>query len=432
MKGFVIAIIGALVAPSGVFAQVTGHVSVIVDVLPDLLPAEDHQTVTEARARLYAERHDAFGSHVRVNVAGYVDGLLANRHAIGGARTDSDATVHPSDVYVDIVTKRFEARAGAGRLVWGRLDELQPTDVVNPLDLSRFLLEGRNEARLAVGLVRGRFFLPHSTVVEGVVVPWFRRGRFDLLDEPTSPFNLGAGPTPTVRDEPSFGSDSLQGGVRVTSTTRRVDWGLSAYRGLKSFPIATAVAPSETPITGCVAGAVCVLETFPRFTMIGADFETVHGAWGVRGELAALVDDELQSARAIRGVPGHSVTAGIGVDRRAGDYRIAGDVLMSWTGVDEQDPGTRPFVGDDDVDRHDVSLVIAADRSFARETRTLRLFAVYDPIDATTFTRVIGSISLRDNVWLEGSAGLFAGTSVHTIGRLTRRDFVYGRLKVFF
>ena len=38
----------------------------------------------------------------------------------------------------------------------------------------------------------------------------------------------------------------------------------------------------------------------------------------------------------------------------------------------------------------------------------------------------------RDNVWIEGSAGVFAGSSLDTLGRLTRRDFAYLRLKVFF
>jgi hypothetical protein len=41
-------------------------------------------------------------------------------------------------------------------------------------------------------------------------------------------------------------------------------------------------------------------------------------------------------------------------------------------------------------------------------------------------------VSLRDNLWLEGSGGLFAGSSLDTIGRLTHRDFAYARLRVFF
>jgi hypothetical protein len=90
------------------------------------------------------------------------------------------------------------------------------------------------------------------------------------------------------------------------------------------------------------------------------------------------------------------------------------------------------FVGDDEIERADLSFVVAADRSFARETRTVRVFAVYDPADSTAFARVIGALSLRDDVWLEGSAGVFTGSSLDVIGRLTRRDFLYARLKVFF
>ncbi len=418
-----------LLAAMPAAAQVNGYASVLFDTLPDLDEAAGRQAASELRMRVFAERQDEFGSHIRINIAGYVDGLIADRdfrlkaEATGTAEaTDAqremttDAIVRPSDLYVDFVTSHFDVRAGASRLVWGRLDEFQPTDVINSLDLSRFLMEGRSEARLPVGLVRGRVFFPRSTTLEAVVVPYFRRGRFDQLDEPTSPFNLA--PPASVRDEPGW---SPQGGLRLTSTTGRVDWSVSGYRGIRAFPIST-LGPPE-------GGHYVIRESFPRFTMIGADFETVHGPWGVRGEAAAFLEDELQSTRAARGVAGHSMTA---VDRKAGDYRLAGDILWSRTGVDTSDLVARAFVGDHEVERTDVSVVIAADRSFARETRTVRVFAVYDPGDSTMFTRVIAAVSLRDNVWLEGSGGMITGSSLDVIGRLTRRDFAYARLKVFF
>ena len=420
------------VAPAS--AQVDGYASVIFDTLPDVDPRDGMQPVGELRVRVFAERRFDVGSHLRVNLSGYVDGLIADRTNVfrlkteatesgdAGAEATRDVIIRPADLFVDIVTSRFDLRAGAARLVWGRLDEFQPTDVVNPIDLSRFLMEGRSEARLPVGLVRGRVFLPRSTTVEAVVVPVFRRGRFDQLDEESSPFNLA--PSSFSRDEPGSGTDSLQGGIRLTTTTARVDWGISAYRGIRAFPISTLTAPGP--------GSFVIRESFPRFTMIGADFETVRGPWGVRGELASFVEDELQSTRAARGLPGHSVTAGVGVDRRAGDYRIAANALWSWSGVDEDDPIAGAFAGDDEVERSDVSLVLAADRSFARETRTVRVFGVYDPAEGTTFTRVIGAVTIRDNVWIEGSAGMFAGSSLDVIGRLTNRDFAYARLKVFF
>ena len=438
-------LLGGAAAPAS--AQIDGHVSIVFDVLPDIDPAEGAQGAGELRARVFAERRDQFGEHLRLNLAGYVDGLWADRHKIGASVVVRDAVARPTDAYVEFVSSRFDVRAGASRLVWGRLDEFQPTDVVNPIDLTRFILEGRGEARLAVGMVRGRLFLPHSSTLEGVIVPGFRASRFDQLDEESSPFNLvndvgggandvgrgfspaGSGgpegpPYDRRRDEPAFGRDSIQGGARFTSTFRRVDWGVAAYRGFRTFPILTA-APT-------LAGRLLVTETFPRFTMIGGDFETVHGLWGVRGEVAVFPDDEMQSTRAGRGVPGHGVEGGAGVDRRAGDYRIAANVLWSWRRVDSSTPAGRDFDGDDELERSDLSFVIAADRSFARETRTLRVLAVYDPGDATVFSRLIGAVSVRDDIWIEGSAGIFAGSSLDTIGRLTDRDFAYVRLKVFF
>jgi hypothetical protein len=370
-----------------------GHVSFLVDALPDPDASPGRQTVTEGRMRLFAERRDEFGSHLRLVLSGHVDALVARTGV--GETTVRDATARPLDLYAELTWARAELRAGSSRVVWGRLDEFQPTDVVNPIDLSKFLLEGRSEARLAVGLVRGRFFLPASTTLEVLAVPGFRAARFDQLDEPSSPFNLGVAPNLVERREPPFGTGSLQGGARVTSTAGRVDWGASFYRGLRAFPTVT-VRPSQP-----------LLETFPRYTMVGADFETVRGAWGVRGEAAFF---ERQS-----------IEAGVGVDRRAGSYRMAGNLLYA----------RRPAAGSGSRES-DVTLVAAADRSFARETRTLRLFAVHSATDGTTFVRAIGAVSLRDDVWLEASGGLFTGTSTTAIGQLSRRDFLYAKLKVYF
>ena len=385
-------------------AQVDGHVSVLVDVLPEI----GESAAAELRTRLFVERRQDLGDWWSLNLAAYVDGLAADRRGLGGTGASRDAVVRPGELYAEFRSRRFDVRAGASRVVWGRLDEIQPTDVVNPIDLTRFLLEGRSEARLPVGLLRGRVFLPGSSTLEAVLVPAFRASRFDQLAEDTSPFNLARGANvvcppgapgpcrllPIDRREPRLAWSNAQGGARFTSTLARVDWGVSAYRGFRTFPSVT--------IAGAGPQAV-VLEAFPRFTMLGADFETVRGQWGVRGEAAIFVEMR------------NTFDGGVGVDRRAGEYRIAANVLVS------HEPGDT-----------DVTLVGAADRSFARDTRRLRMFAVYDPADDTAFVRGIAALSLRDDVWLEGSAGVFTGSSPDTLGRLTRHDFAYARLKVFF
>ena len=405
--------------PSLAFAQIHGHVSVTFDVLPDISDAPGRQNVSELRARLFVERRDQVGEHVRFTLSGYADGLLADRDSLGASSTSTDALARPMDLFAEFTSSRLDLRAGFARVVWGRLDEFQPTDVVNPLDLTRFLLDGRTEARLPVPLVSAHVFVHGETAIDAIAVPLFRPGRFDQLDERTSPFNVGV-PSGLVvrREEPETLAGSLQGGVRVTSTVRRVDWGFSAYRGLRSFPVISA--PSY-------------VETFPRFTMLGGDFEAVHGEWGIRGEAAAFVDDTFQlispgaQGPRLSAEDGHSMSAGAGVDRRAGDYRIAGDVLWAYRAAGRQHDS-------------DVTVVAAADRSFARDTRTLRVLAVYDPGDAF-FVRAIMAVSLRDDVSIEGSSGLFTadastsnrvGLAVDTLARFARRDFLYARLKVLF
>jgi hypothetical protein len=379
-----------LVAGSAEAQEFDGYVSTLFSVMPDVAPAQGRQPVSELRLRFFGEGsfNPSQAWHVRAGL--FVDGLVADRGPLDPDGPAGAAIIRPADVYVEYRGTAFDLRAGTSRIVWGRLDEFQPTDVVNPLDLSRFLLEGRSEARLPVALVRGRVFLPASSTLEAILVPAFRAGRFDQLDEDTSPFRLAL-PGASEPHEPGVSLDNLQGGARFTSTLGRVDWGVSAWRGFESFPT--------------FAGM------FPRFTMIGADFETVRGPWGLRGEVAWY---DTATPREFEG--------GIGADRRAGSYRVAINALVSHADGDT-----------------DASFVGWAERSFARETRQVRLLAVYDPSDDTAFIRGIGAFNLHDNVSLEASAGWFTGepsgsaqSGTDVLALLSQRDFLYARLKVHF
>src|SRR5690606_21596927 len=127
------------------------------------------------------------GERFRLTTAGFVEGLLADR---GQPASTRSAIVRPQEVHAEVLWPAGDLRVGFSRVVWGRLDEFQPTDVVNPLDLARFFFEGRSEARLPVTMIRGRLFPSDRLSFEAIYVPVFRRGRFDQLDEATSPFNL--------------------------------------------------------------------------------------------------------------------------------------------------------------------------------------------------------------------------------------------------
>jgi len=405
-----------VLAASTAYAQApTGDVTITTDFLPN------RNDTAELRARIYGAETLEPTPKLTITMAGFAEGLVARRPV--GPQFESsvrrDAIARVEDANVDYRGARFDVLAGYTRVVWGRLDELQPTDVINPLDVSRFFFDGRSEARLPVALVRARGHMSENASIEGVYVPFFRRGRFDELDEDTSPFNIAASlPRPFAprQRSPSHSLGNSQGGARFNATSGRLDWSASVYRGIEPFGLGAVALPEPG------AGFVPVDIVYPRFTMIGGDFETVHGQWGVRGEAAAFVDDNFQNP-SLSIVKGQSIDAGIGVDRRAGDYRISGTVLVHRESYDA------PIEGNSG--RTDVSLVAATDRTFARERYHLRTFGVYNPNESSGFARALATVKIRDNVAIEGSAGWFIGDGRDLVGRFADSDFVYGRLKYY-
>jgi hypothetical protein len=373
----------------------TGHVSVFLDRLPN-------RDATELRARVFVEQKVDAGRRVRLTASGFAEGLLADRKG-----KVTDAVFEPQELTIAFRSKRLDMSAGLGRVVWGRLDELQPTDVVNPIEVSRFFFEGRSEARLPVPLVRATVYGGDAASVEGVYVPFFRRGRFDRLAEESSPFNLVPG-VPFTDRSPSRTAANAQGGARLNVTNGRVDWSVSAYRGFRPLGLYSATSPSD------------IDRVYPRFTMLGGDFETVAGPWVVRGEAAVFPRDAFQAPDRAVVFEGRSFDAGAGLDRKAGDYRVSGQVLVH---RERYDAGAR---------RTDVSVIVSADRSFARQKYTGRLFGVYNPKSRAGFARGIATASLRDNLAFESSVGWFGRRGLDTIGRFSDSDFVYLRLKYFF
>jgi hypothetical protein len=421
-------------APASAQPAPKGYVSLFGDFFPN------REDTTELRARIFAEEKIEPSPAIRLTVSGFAEGLVARRPDRDRSFTETDGILKVHDANVELLGARADVLAGYARVTWGKLDEIQPTDVVNPLDVSRFFFEGRSEARLPVLLVRGRIHPSERLSIEGLYVPDFRRGRFDQLAEPTSPFNLAAG----VADDPAvclaIGCPSLpltiddrqpaltwrnaQGGARLSATTGRVDWSVSAYRGFEPFGLYRLDGGPAVP--GSPVQPPAIIQEYPRFTMIGGDFEAVRGQWGIRGEMAAFPDDNFQSAE-LRIVPGDSFDAGVGVDRKAGDYTISGTVLVHTESYDA------PLTSrDSSTSRTDVSFIASTDRTFARERYRLRGFGVYNPSESSAFLRAIFMANLRDNLGLEGSVGWFAGDGRDLVGRFGDSDFVYARLKYYF
>lgn len=397
--------------------DVSGELSVTGLIMPNQPEAGGTQ---EFRSRARVELTADPSPWLRLKFDGTVDGLLADRQG----RVE-DVVARAREAWVEARGSRADLRVGYGRLIWGRLDEIMPSDVINPIDTSRYFLEGRAEARLPVAFTRGRLFLSDATTIEAIVSLPGRRGRFDELDEPTSPFNLtrdlvviAAAPGEIRRVEPERSWDNVQVGGRASTTLGRIDASVSAYRGFESFG-----AISFEPVIGAgtlVAGEL--VERYSKFTMVATDAEAVAGPWAIRGEVAYFFDRQV--AGTIGSVDGRALDAGVGVDRSAGDYRLFTSVVWhrDWT---TEGPA---------LVNHDLSIIGSIERRFSRDRYLVRVFGVGNPIDESGFVRGLAAWSVRDNVALEASGGVLFGdaSSADTLSRFRDRDFAFVRVRWFF
>ena len=117
----------------------TGSVSLFGDYFPN------RRDATELRARLFVEEKVEPSPRLRLTISGFVEGLLSRRPAPGPTRGCSRSTMGSSGFRTPtstILGSRVDVLVGYARIAWGKLDEIQPTDVINPLDVVALLLRG--------------------------------------------------------------------------------------------------------------------------------------------------------------------------------------------------------------------------------------------------------------------------------------------------
>ena len=106
--------------------------------------------------------------------------------------------------------------------------------------------------------------------------------------------------------------------------------------------------------------------------------------------------------------------------------------MIAWSRINQSQWERTPVPFDPAIETTDVLFVSSIERTFARETRTLRFLSAYNPKAESAFVRGVGSIRVRDNVWLEISGGWLLGNGLDMLSRFSQHDFLYSRLKFYF
>ncbi len=241
--------------------------------------------------------------------AGY-DGKIGNPDRgnpildLDDAYQDKDLYVDFDEAYLDVYFESFEVRLGKQKVSWGQLDDLQPTDHLNPEDLTEFYFRPELDRKIGIPALR----------VTGYRGPWIadlvwaptytayrlpnREDRWfpPLLEVPTL-VDTPLGPVPVRTrypdvDPPPYTLASSDVGLRVTRFLAGAELSGTVFHGWDKLPTFKADATATVVPTGIAESPAApsvdlrVRPSLHRITVVGADVAVPVWLLALRAEAA--------------------------------------------------------------------------------------------------------------------------------------------------
>ncbi len=206
--------------------------------------------------------------HWEYKVSARVDGFTET-----GEQSWDKLKLDYDDIYIRYRTDNAITTIGAQKVLWGRIDEMPPTDRLSTQDLRRFMLDDLAYRRLSSAAIRyERFFGNHK--IDMVAMPTFRKSELPGKDSVWYPINretgeiMGIETTPGLRalvqSTPIKNEESNSeggAGIRFSSINENLDYAITAQYGRQTNP-GFRYNPSKHVIEA----------VYPRTWIIGTDF----------------------------------------------------------------------------------------------------------------------------------------------------------------
>lgn len=238
-------------------------------------------------------------SHWELRLGGRVDGQWQD----GRGRDLSDLDVDYDETWLRYRGEDMRLTLGAQKILWGRVDEVPPTDRLSTADLTRFALDELAFRRRASPAVRLEWYRDDWTV-DAVWLPKFRAAELPDADSIWHPVDRQAGRILGLPDDPVLAglvrsgtfreenSGSGGGGIRLSRHARGLDYAVTVQRARHSAPYYRLDDVTRAALAGSgeAIGTPVFTAVHPRTWVVGGDLGLEVGSWIVRMEAAWLSD----------------------------------------------------------------------------------------------------------------------------------------------
>lgn len=224
-----------------------------------------------------------------------------------GKRAFRHTYLESGESFVRYRGKQVRVTLGTQNVIWGRIDEIPPTDRLSRADLRRYFLDDLPDRRLPVPSLRTEWF-SGAYKTDLFLVPKFYGAKLPDINSIWSPIDKQKGELIGVKSTPLLSAliqngrfaDDTHGaggaGIRVSKTGRGIDFALTLQRARQSTPY-YALSPQVRAalFAGAPPASAVAASAGPTFTglhpwtwVVGGDAGMVVGGATWRFELAWL------------------------------------------------------------------------------------------------------------------------------------------------
>ncbi|MFC1561392.1 hypothetical protein ACFL6I_01845 [candidate division KSB1 bacterium] len=323
------------------------------------------------------------------------------------------------EAYIDLYYDWADFRFGKQVVAWGKADELNPTDVLNPQNLGN-ITEEKNIRKIGLLMLKSNFYVGGNTV-SLIWKPEFDYYRFPVDNPRISiipSFGTGGAPDPQL---PENELDQTEWAVKISRTIGYYDFSVSYFDGWDAIftPIFTLNLLNDPPLT--VDRFV-----FHRTKMYGFDYAGSIRSFGFWGESAYFLTEDSDGVDPY--VKNPYIQAVLGTD-----YTFANGVKINIQAYqefltkinnnleEEQEKGIISRLGLGLPLQQAVSSRISK-KFGASEQHSVELFGIFDTEESGYILQPKINFSPEDALVFEFGFALYGGKTNSLFGRFGQND----------
>ncbi len=204
--------------------------------------------------------------------------------------------------YYGFLFDKLDLRAGKQRIAWGTADKLNPTDNLNPDDLTDIFNFGEKIPTIAI---KATYYFPKEISLQGIWIPYFTSSRFSdnefnypemLTHGLKTGISQQLGVSPDISgliEMPEKKAGNSMFGIKLSGKLFNFDLSMSYFKGYDDLPIVKKMYIDATGITTGDVKANYKMK-FPEMQVIGLDTAGELFKIGVWAEAACFIPKEVK------------------------------------------------------------------------------------------------------------------------------------------